>query len=488
MHETWGFLGLGGGLIIPIALAPFTKVEESFTLQAVHDLLTYGVRNGLAEYDHIHFPGAVPRSFLGPIVIASLSSPVLWFKRLASETNSVQAQFIVRLALAFASWLALIQFAKSVLRAQAARTFFYWICASQYHLVFWSTRTTPNSVAFPIVVLAAALLFSDTLRQVKAGLAMMIVVACTLRLEVLGIAAPACLYAWRLRHIPLTSILGLGVVSTFFGALLTLSIDTFFWSGVDREQLPSLGQIVWPELNAVQFNVLQGHSAEWGTDPWYSYWFIQLPRLLAPTLPLLLVGLVQRSSIGFPRSALLLMCIFHTSLLSMLAHKEWRFLQYTLPLWNAISAQGAVTLSRSAQRLIYRGWAKLLPWFFVALNLAFAIVSIYASMYNYPGGRALQIFHQKVSDQGHVKVHLDTLATMTGVSRFQSTHLTRPPTSLVSSSMPFWMYDKTENLDTDADWGSFTHLISEYKDCRVPGHSDHPWTRLRDAQDCEGLA
>lgn len=80
-------------MLLHLFLAPYTKVEESFNLQAIHDILAYGIPlkdAGVvlaADYDHVSYPGAVPRSLVGAVLLAGLSSPWL---RLLREPKHIQ--------------------------------------------------------------------------------------------------------------------------------------------------------------------------------------------------------------------------------------------------------------------------------------------------------------------------------------------------------------------------------------------------------------
>lgn len=70
-------------ILVHLVLAPYSKVEESFNIQATHDILAYGLpfRDVAArlrgQYDHLTCPGPVPRTFVGPLAVAGVSWPVV---------------------------------------------------------------------------------------------------------------------------------------------------------------------------------------------------------------------------------------------------------------------------------------------------------------------------------------------------------------------------------------------------------------------------
>ncbi|XP_070227520.1 dol-P-Man:Man(7)GlcNAc(2)-PP-Dol alpha-1,6-mannosyltransferase isoform X2 [Bos mutus] len=181
--------GLGGqrqllGLLVAVAAAhlaacPYTKVEESFNLQATHDLLYH--RLDVEKFDHLEFPGVVPRTFLGPLLIAALSSPAVYTLSLL-ETSKFYSQLVVLLALA--AWL----------RQRWAR--FIWLSA------------------FVILVFRAEL-------SLLLGLALLL---------------PLC---WR--KLSLTRALRCAVPAGILCLGLTVAVDSYFW----RYLVWPEGKVLW---------------------------------------------------------------------------------------------------------------------------------------------------------------------------------------------------------------------------------------------------
>lgn len=164
------------GLLIPASIlihlwvSPYTKVEESFNLQAVHDITAYGIqfsRNTShieQNYDHAEFPGAVPRTFVGALLLSLLSSPILPFisspktsqlfgmTRLACSLRAIADSVAVRGLLGILNAEALLGLRHGLKRiaGQSAANWFVILQASQFHLMYYASRTLPNMFAFAL--------------------------------------------------------------------------------------------------------------------------------------------------------------------------------------------------------------------------------------------------------------------------------------------------------------------------------------------------
>lgn len=84
-------------ILLHLTYAPYTKVEESFNIQATHDVLASGISwNNTNEflknnYDHVEFPGSVPRTFVGAVALALLTGIPQLF---AAVSSGNELQFL----------------------------------------------------------------------------------------------------------------------------------------------------------------------------------------------------------------------------------------------------------------------------------------------------------------------------------------------------------------------------------------------------------
>ncbi|KAH9481156.1 putative Dol-P-Man:Man(7)GlcNAc(2)-PP-Dol alpha-1,6-mannosyltransferase [Psilocybe cubensis] len=448
-----------------VVLAPFFKVEESFNLHATHDVLMYGVgRENLYNYDHFTFPGAVPRTFVGSVLLAWVSTPTIRVAQwLGFVPSKFEIQIIVRLSLAsLNSWsLCLIRRGVSRRYGRGTGLFFALLTCTQFHYPFWMGRTIPNMFATIPVNVSTYLLVDrasnsvyTSLKRISAAVTLLTFVGVVLRAEVALFLGPFALQLLISRQIPLLRLLKVGFISALISLLLTLFVDSYFWNK----------SLLWPEFSGIYFNVIEGKSSEWGTSPPLTYITSYLPKLLLGALPLSIIGF----AIDHRIRSLLLPSMAFIALISNLGHKEWRFIIYVVPIFNVAAARGSkwmVSLRKSSLfgRLFFMATAGIL-----ALNLVIAVLFTKASMRNYPGGQALYTFHQLYPAKTTYPiphVHISNLAAQTGASLFLQ--LNAPPYYHPSQSQQLsqpWVYNKTENLSPNTLSSSsspFTHLISE---------------------------
>lgn len=142
-------------VVFYVICCPFTKVEESFNMQAIHDILQFGMQ--LSNYDHLEFPGVVPRTFLGSLIIALLSYPV----HILLEYFSVPIlynQVACRCILGLISCISIAHFRNGVAFrfGERASQLTGLLLVFQFHICFYVSRTLPNVLALAFCLNAFA--------------------------------------------------------------------------------------------------------------------------------------------------------------------------------------------------------------------------------------------------------------------------------------------------------------------------------------------
>lgn len=257
-----------------------------------------------------------------------------------------------------------------------------------------------------------------------------------------------------------------GLVGLTGGLIPTVCIDSMFWK-----------KLVWPELNAFLFNVIEGQSSAWGTEPFSFYFVNALPRLLLnPLVYLIAIPVALRNpALRRPILPLLVPSMCFVTLYSLQPHKEWRFIIYVIPVLTATAALGAGYLwNRRDRSVVARTASHLLILSTAASFLLSNLVLLPASAANYPGAHALNALHRyhgQQSSSNGASVYLGNLACQTGVTRF-----------LQQPAEQGWRYDKTEDeaiKSTAQFWEQFDYVVVEAS--TDPEARDADETQLRDA-------
>ncbi|KAK5172328.1 alpha-1,6- mannosyltransferase [Saxophila tyrrhenica] len=455
-------------VLLHLFCSPYTKVEESFNIQATHDILEYGISFSnsteliATKYDHVDFPGSVPRTFVGAVVLAGLASP---FRSLFSSPDQVQLFVRAILGLANAAALWHMRYAVETAYGKAAGRWFILLSASQFHVMYYASRTLPNMFAFILTTVAQRNLIMVksmasksrvSVKRRRVALYLLTIAGVVFRSEIAILLAAETAYMLVQRRASLTNeVIPAGLLGVSIGLLATISIDSVFW-----QSFPT-----WPEFVGFYYNTILGKSSEWGTSPFHYYFTNALPRLLLNPMVITVCLPLALSSktIGRTSSDVLIPHLAFIAAYSLLPHKEWRFIIYSIPAFTAVASSAAGWFwTRRGKSMLY--WT--LNMLMILSTIASFVTSLgllYISSLNYPGGQAVHRLHQRTIAEANesVRVYMGNLACQTGVTRFQQVR-------------PSWTYDKTENntkLHDPMFWQQFDYVLSE-----VPERVIGTWT------------
>lgn len=152
---------------------------------------------------------------------------------------------------------------------------------------------------------------------------------------------PLCLYHVKKSTHPVWELLVKRyLLIGFVVGTVAVAVDSFFH-----------GSLLLSPYEFVRFNVLKGVGSFYGEHPWYWYFNVGLPTLLAlGTIPFLLgaVETLRHRKVYKERTVLLATVFFTIVVYSIFPHKEYRFLLQILPICLYISADYLSRWSRKA--------------------------------------------------------------------------------------------------------------------------------------------
>jgi len=211
--------------------------------------------------------------------------------------------------------MAYLQYAISQKYGSRAAFFNFAVTMSQFHLWFYSSRYLANMLALIPFTIALSLWIMTERFHVMAFL--LVFSTLVLRVELFPISFLLIVSFEAPRSSQGNPRKGdLLVVCSWY-------INRFN----DRHRLYLWQETVWPEFQVFLFNGIQDKSVAWGTSP-PSFTFTTFCQRLPLYHYLLLLGAIRLKAIW----PLLSLAFVHVAVLSMIKHKEWRFIVYVIPL------------------------------------------------------------------------------------------------------------------------------------------------------------
>ncbi|KAI8905543.1 Alg9-like mannosyltransferase family-domain-containing protein [Gorgonomyces haynaldii] len=200
--------------------------------------------------------------------------------------------------------------------------------------------------------------------------------------------------------------LGLNLIYTFPERFFTILFDTLV-IGMGTIWLEMIinyqffGKWVWTPFNFLRVNVLEGISLFYGTQPFYFYFLVGLPVVLLTMLPIVAYGVLKTND----RHKLLYFntCVFVVCVLSLLGHKEFRFLMPIVPLCLVYGGYGMHNLKLQDQKRNRTGTSSLLNRVILLLLLTHLPLMYYTTRVHKRGQVQVTGWLRKEARLGNIK-------------------------------------------------------------------------------------